>query len=85
MNSDPSAIRRIESRLDRLEELAGFADRRHDELNAALLDVAARVEQVARRMNDLVGRLEGLAGRVESQQDPGAVSPTDASPENPAG
>lgn len=56
------------SRLERLEELAAFADRRQDELHAALLDLAARLGALSARVVELEDRVRAAESGAESSQ-----------------
>jgi len=59
-------------RLDRLEELVLFAERRQDELNGAMLDLAARLGRVARTLDELSARVSALYG-APTESDPSGV------------
>ncbi len=70
MDSLNPADRSVTARLERLEEVSLFAEHRHDELHAALLDLSARLERVVRRVNELASRMDSIAGAPENARGP---------------
>ena len=77
-NPREPAAQRVNRRLDRLEELVSFAEQRHEELNSALLDLAARLESIAARVERIGSSVESLAHQAAPDaDDPTATEPPD--------
>ncbi len=57
METDPAQFEHLDRRVERLEELYAHAERRHEELNAALLDLASRLKHVSERVGAIEATL----------------------------
>ncbi len=83
-NPPEPAAQRVDRRLDRLEELVSFAEQRHEELNSALLDLAARLEHIAARVERMGSTIESLAHQAAPDtDDPIATNPPGDPPAGP--
>lgn len=75
METPDAKVRRLEERVERLEELHAHAERRHEELNGALLDLAARLAHLGERVG-------GLERTLRAQRPPAPPESEGADPDD---